>query len=739
MLSVKNLKKTYIPKNGQPVSALDDINVDFQEKGLVFILGKSGSGKSTLLNLIGGLDSPTSGEIIIKGKSSKDFKRADFDSYRNTFMGFVFQEYYILEKFTVAQNIGIALELSQEKADLETINQILDAVDLSGYADRMPNELSGGQKQRVAIARAIIKNPRIVLADEPTGSLDSATGEMIFETLKRLSAQRLVIVVSHDRETAERYADRIIELKDGKIIDDVTKADETESGQISQSEQQKPPFVPTTPKTLKLKDCAESDFSIKKSRLPYSVGLKIGASGLKHKRIRLAITIILAFFALAMFGFSDVLSTYDSLNTDYQSFIKSGRDVLAMGIQGGHDDGDGDIFWLSQRVINDQEIDEEWKNWISEAANATLYPVYNMNVSFSPYLNSPRQISGQIDYSVPVGLSGVIEADTKEDYQNLGLTFVAGRRPRFSNEIVVSDYIADAFIKFGYVIDLSFDKIEILEIESYEDLIGKAIASVGYGFTLKVCGIVATGIDHKKYINAKVRDLYAFPICHTIRWDFLTSIGFVKKNGLVNKYLKIIEQMPEPNNRLICENIYFKAPSDKEAVKKLFYEAREQIRSHSRYQGKNFYMRLTVKTLHTGALMDFSSVAESCRAIFSYASIGFFVFSALLLINFITSSISAKQKEIGILRALGARSTDVYMIFLNESLIVSLICFALALSTLIVLTALLNLNAGIIVMIVGVRHIGFMALIAVGMAVLGSLLPVWRFTSKPPIETITDR
>jgi putative ABC transport system permease protein len=199
MLSVKNLKKTYIPKNGQPVSALDDINVDFQEKGLVFILGKSGSGKSTLLNLIGGLDSPTSGEIIIKGKSSKDFKRADFDSYRNTFMGFVFQEYYILEKFTVAQNIGIALELSQEKADLETINQILDAVDLSGYADRMPNELSGGQKQRVAIARAIIKNPRIVLADEPTGSLDSATGEMIFETLKRLSAQRLVIVVSHDR------------------------------------------------------------------------------------------------------------------------------------------------------------------------------------------------------------------------------------------------------------------------------------------------------------------------------------------------------------------------------------------------------------------------------------------------------------------------------------------------------------------------------------------------------------
>lgn len=226
MLSVKNLTKTYQTtksKTKNRVVALDNVSIDFPETGLVFLLGKSGSGKSTLLNAIGGLDTFDSGEIIIKGKSSANFSQSDFDSYRNTFIGFIFQEYNILENFTVAKNLALAIELQGKKADKEEINRLLEQVDMLPYAKRKPNQLSGGQKQRVAIARALIKNPEIIMADEPTGALDSNTGKQVMETLKELSKSKLIIIVSHDRDFAETYGDRIIELKDGKIIHDLTK------------------------------------------------------------------------------------------------------------------------------------------------------------------------------------------------------------------------------------------------------------------------------------------------------------------------------------------------------------------------------------------------------------------------------------------------------------------------------------------------------------------------------------
>ena len=223
MLEISHLSKTYKNKKGKDVDALVDISLKFPETGMVFLLGKSGSGKSTLLNVIGGLDNPTKGEIIIKGKSSKNFSQSDFDSYRNTYVGFIFQEYNILNEFSVYDNIALAIELQDKKVDHDKIVKLLKDVDLEGYEKRKPNTLSGGQKQRIAIARALIKNPEIIMADEPTGALDSNTGKQVLDTLKKLSKDRLVIVVSHDRDFALTYADRIIELKDGKIINDDTK------------------------------------------------------------------------------------------------------------------------------------------------------------------------------------------------------------------------------------------------------------------------------------------------------------------------------------------------------------------------------------------------------------------------------------------------------------------------------------------------------------------------------------
>ena len=224
MFEAKNLEKTYMPKNAAPVEALKGINVQFGENGMIFILGKSGCGKSTLLNLLGGLDYPTAGEIVIEGKSSAEFTKLDYDNYRNTYVGFVFQEYNLLNEFTVRENVGLALQLQGKKPNGEQIDEMLKKVGLELDEKRRPSELAGGQKQRVAIARALIKEPKIIFADEPTGALDSKTGNEILTLLKELSRDRLVIVVSHDEEFAYRFGDRVIEMADGQIIKDTEQA-----------------------------------------------------------------------------------------------------------------------------------------------------------------------------------------------------------------------------------------------------------------------------------------------------------------------------------------------------------------------------------------------------------------------------------------------------------------------------------------------------------------------------------
>lgn len=222
MIEIHNLKKTFASGKIPEVNALKGVSLTLPETGMVFILGKSGSGKSTLLYLLGGLDSPTDGEIVIDGKSMNTFMEKDFDDYRNEYVGFIFQEYNLLDYYSVGDNVALALELQGKKDNREEVDKalrILELVDEYGNTlyDRRVNQLSGGQKQRVAIARVLVKNPKLILADEPTGALDSETGELLYTLLKELAKEKLVVVVSHDGESAEKYADCIVKLRDGQI------------------------------------------------------------------------------------------------------------------------------------------------------------------------------------------------------------------------------------------------------------------------------------------------------------------------------------------------------------------------------------------------------------------------------------------------------------------------------------------------------------------------------------------
>ncbi|MBR2588939.1 ATP-binding cassette domain-containing protein [Candidatus Saccharibacteria bacterium] len=221
MLKIKNVSKIYRSDEVE-LKALDSVSVNLRDNEFVSILGPSGSGKTTLLNIIGGLDHYTSGDIIIDGTSTKDYTDRDWDSYRNHRVGFVFQNYNLIQHQSVLANVELALTLSGVSASERRARakNVLKEVGLEKHMNKRPNQLSGGQMQRVAIARALVNNPDIVLADEPTGSLDSKTSTQIMELLMKVAKDKLVVMVTHNPELAKKYSTRIINVKDGRIVSD---------------------------------------------------------------------------------------------------------------------------------------------------------------------------------------------------------------------------------------------------------------------------------------------------------------------------------------------------------------------------------------------------------------------------------------------------------------------------------------------------------------------------------------
>lgn len=541
MLEINNLTKIYkAKKGGAEVKALDGVSIKFSDTGMVFLLGKSGSGKSTLLNIAGGLDEPTEGEIKVMGKSSKNFSSSEFDSYRNTYVGFIFQEYNVLNEFSVEDNVGLALELQGKKRDKEKIAQILRTVELGAFAKRKPNTLSGGQKQRIAIARALVKDPQIIMADEPSGALDSATGKQVFDTLKKLSENRLVIVVSHDREFAEIYGDRIVELKDGKIISDVVKVKEpphiteseiTKIGEdtlcfncgesvspsvlkeiekfilsgegkvvITRGEKEiagfnkinridddggRERFDRTDESLIKYPTYAESDAKFIRSKLPAKHALRIGASSLKTKPIRLIFTLFLATVAFIMFGMFSTMMLYNGkkvmassfASSDYEYIIaeKNYRTNYKLNYR------DETYYSHSPAKFTPAEVEKFTK---SEGFGA-----YNLNLSATNVFAKSTKLQSLYQNTIR-NLAYLPES------HEIRAKISAGKYPENANEILISDFLYN-YIKentFYNFTDGEIDKNATV-ITDKNSLIGKYIRLEST--VLKICGIFDNQIPSK--------------------------------------------------------------------------------------------------------------------------------------------------------------------------------------------------------------------------------------------------
>ena len=294
MIEVRELRKEY--KTGDFVQrALDGISVTFRDNEFVAVLGPSGSGKTTLLNILGGLDTADSGEIVINGTSTSEYKSSDWDTYRNHRIGFVFQSYNLIPHQTVRANVELAMTLTDVDAGERRTRALeaLEKVGLKGHENKKPSQLSGGQMQRVAIARALVNNPEIVLADEPTGALDTETGIQVMNLLQEIAKDRLVIMVTHNPSLAEQYANRIITLKDGSILED------------------KKPVTAEELKSSARTKIGESDVGTKTS-MSFRTALSLSFSNLMSKKGRTALTAFAG--SIGIIGIAAILALSNGVN-----------------------------------------------------------------------------------------------------------------------------------------------------------------------------------------------------------------------------------------------------------------------------------------------------------------------------------------------------------------------------------------------------------------------------------------
>lgn len=903
MLETRELCKIYKPKKGVPVTALNKISLKFPEKGMVFLLGKSGSGKSTLLNLLGGLDKYDDGEIIIKGVSSKDFKQEYFDSYRNTYVGFIFQEYNILDEFTVGANIALALQLQGKKPADEEINNILKQVDLDGYGNRKPNELSGGQKQRVAIARALVKNPEIIMADEPTGALDSNTGRQVFDTLKKLSKDKLVIIVSHDREFSELYADRIIELSDGNVISDVEVENSEEQEKVQDNlvfeneiisvkegyhlteedriaindyidtlgtegakiklfgSRRRKKFVNTDESKIKEQD--SKNFKLIKSKLPMKSAFKIGVSSLKHKKIRLVITILLSCIAFGLFGLSDTITSYNHVDVCTNSIIDSNLDYLSIGkaVKVYYNSNNKDNYYFeSGRKLTEadvKKIEEKFGNNFIRVVT----PV-NGTLDFEAQIDNSVKLTETEVNIYSTAFSGFGEI-TKEYLDSQGYKLLAGQLPDGSkDEIAISEYIYETFHLAKYADKTEGENATFENINKYSDIIGKkininnkeytitgvidtkfsldrykgltekkqgatttdqiidyALANEFYyasQYSLSNIALVGEGFNEKflkeQPVIAELQDVYlwAYSDNSSINANFIakledidkdaiqwidgekTSLGedeiVVSEDAVYNIYndsegtkdmmkekyqislfdringidetidgYKIVGYIPSDykngkynqtiiasdqlyNKCVLYENgiysfIISKMPADKNEIKDIIKYCYDTT-GESRYD---------VNSSVTYELDTVNSGLKAVSKVFFYVGLGFAIFSAIMLANFIATSISYKKQEIGILRAIGSRSNDVFRIFFSESFVIAMINFVLSAVGVGVVTAVVNSflrnRVGILVTVLsfGVRQVALIFVVSIAIAFVASFIPVKKIASKRPIDAIRNR
>lgn len=462
MIELSNVSKSYVSKNGKETKALRNVSLSFGGAGVTFILGKSGSGKSTLLNILGGLDTFDSGGMTVAGKNFRNFSQSELDAYRNEYVGFVFQEFNLLDDYDVAGNISLALLSQGKSADGEKIDGLLDMLGLNGLGGRNINELSGGQKQRVAIARSLVKDPKIILADEPTGNLDSASGRQVMDILREIGKERAVIIVSHDVALATAYGDRIVELKDGEIVSD--------TGNIAGDGERSEPF------------CAP------RYRLAAKESFRLGAGSLKLNKVRLIFTVLLTVCTLILASLLDSLSAFDTNRAHAKLLNEREVDFLTVEKYAAGEPG-------VPLPMDPPDIEK-----IRRTAERSCFPLYRLEGGGNGFFTEVAEILHIAGDLAGATRDARLVADDEFLYLKKTGTELLGKIPSGDGEIVISDYAADYIIENG--IELSDG--ELYRPADYRALVndGKELPFAGNS-SAKISGVLLYPLEKYRAADRK--------------------------------------------------------------------------------------------------------------------------------------------------------------------------------------------------------------------------------------------
>lgn len=746
MLTLKNIKKDYI-LGSQVVQALKGSTISFRKNEFVSILGPSGCGKTTTLNIIGGLDRYTSGDLIIDGRSTTSFKDADWDAYRNSQIGFVFQNYNLISHLTILDNVEIALSLSgvSAKERKEKAKKALREVGLADQLNKKPNQLSGGQMQRVAIARALVNDPNILLADEPTGALDTKTSEQIMSLIQEISKDRLVIMVTHNDDIAHQYSNRIIRLLDGEIIEDTNPyQDNTEKQSIGSV--------------------------IKKTSMNYLEALKTSFKNLLTKKGR---TLITAFAgSIGIIGVSLVLGLSSGMNA-YIDEIES--DSLAGFPITINQSVQTEMFGPGEDVPNPTDLGDfpEEEVMYSYDAQASLITHTNiMNDALIDYIEAmDPTFYTSISYMSAMQLH-IISNPSEDIYSKVNIQTTQSTIPGESNLVYQQLPSNPSFVQSQYdilsgsypvnmneaviVVDgsnqvdtriLEALGISINESYRFDEIIGltyKVVSNDDYYIKNNQVFIPNTNYSELYHKETSV-ELKIVGIMR-IKQDATSSIlseglwytdALTRHMETLNINSEIVLAQQANNTINLLNGQPFNASVSYKSVLQILggdlsprsiqiypssYDAKDDIKAYlDEYNiGKDpidqvVYTDLAEQVSNTiGSLIDTITIILTALAAVS-------LIVSSIMIGIITYvSVVERTKEIGIMRSLGARKKDISRIFNAEALLVGLTSGILGIGVYYILQAPLN---GILGTLIDVSNIASLPLtIAVGLILLSSVL-----------------
>ena len=760
MLKLKKICKSY--KTGDFFQqVLKDVDLEFRKNEFVSILGPSGSGKTTLLNIIGGLDRYDEGDLIINGKSTKKFKDKDWDAYRNNCIGFVFQSYNLISHISILSNVEMSMTLSgvSHKERRNKALEALDKVGLKDHANKKPNQLSGGQMQRVAIARAIVNDPDIILADEPTGALDSKTSKQIMELIKELSKDKLVIMVTHNAELAKEYSTRIVEFKDGNLLND--------SNPITNEKEK------------------NDKFNIKKTSMNFFTALNLSFNNITTKKGR---TLLTAFASsIGIIGIALILSLSNGFDIQIDIFEKETLSSLPIMISKTSMEMDEDAM-LTMTGQND-ELESYTEKEVVYPLDPVTETITHKNIFTEEYINyindiDPKLVSG-ISYYRTTALNILNYSNDKYNIVNTtnfsaipvnidsdGVSImesnydvIYGTMPSKYNEVVLlvdSKNRLDSKLLESLGYDTSKENI------SFEDLINKEVKlilnndyykSLGdyYTFnqdydsmynsensiTLKITGIIrgkdtnkltttTSGIlytnDLLDYVIEKNNESEIVKKQKEVDYNVLTGEKFTNdETGLETKDNTLSYLGADTYPMMI--NIYPKDFDTKEKIIKYLDDY-----NNKQDEGN--------KVVYTDLASTISSLSSDIMNAITIVLIAFSAISLVvssIMIGIITYiSVLERTKEIGILRALGARKKDITRVFNAETFIIGLcsgligiiITYILLIPTNIILENITDLAN---IARLNPIHAFILIIISLILTLIGGFIPATMASKKDPV------